>query len=515
MLRTLILSGVLILAATSAALGQDKAPIDHYLTESTIGGIRVNVDRIDIDTVQDWAKKEAYIGDEETVEAATMAARGFLGQLNSHGVKEIWGVFDLSLIAEGTIIVVTFEEGKATNENRDFVARTLSGISGELGNFQPQVKDDHVVLITEKMEAVLEQRKGESESQRELPDELMAADSHAIVAFFAPSDDQHRALAETSPATIPPFSSVNLRSLMGAVDWISISIDTMDAMKVSAEFIPVNPEETGTIKSQLSHFIKDASEAKELQIEGLDIAEKLRKIKIEKQEDRVVIVADQSNGLISSLGEVSNFALRGARGSARRSQSMNNMKQIALAMHNYHDVYKGFPPRYSTDKDGKPLLSWRVLILPFIEQQALYEQFHLDEPWDSEHNIKLAETLVQVYQSPGLGMEGKSLSHYQVATGDNMALDSTKNRGISEIRDGTSNTLLVVEVDNDHASIWTKPDDYEFDAANPTAGLRVWEDGVLAGFCDGSVRVLSTALDKKMWKLLFEINDGEIVELDR
>src|SRR5262245_11036025 len=79
----------------------------------------------------------------------------------------------------------------------------------------------------------------------------------------------------------------------------------------------------------------------------------------------------------------------------QRRASANNLKQIGLALHNYHDTYGKLPPAAICDKAGKPLLSWRVAILPFIEQNALYKQFKLDEPWDSEHNKKLAEVLVK------------------------------------------------------------------------------------------------------------------------
>ena len=68
---------------------------------------------------------------------------------------------------------------------------------------------------------------------------------------------------------------------------------------------------------------------------------------------------------------------------SKNAAGANNLKQIGLAMHNFHDSYGGFPAAYSTDKNGKPLLSWRVHILPFVEGQALYRQFKLDEPWDS------------------------------------------------------------------------------------------------------------------------------------
>ncbi len=79
---------------------------------------------------------------------------------------------------------------------------------------------------------------------------------------------------------------------------------------------------------------------------------------------------------------------------------MNNLKYIGLAMHNYLDANSHFPPAASVDKAGKPLLSWRVMILPYIDQDQLYKQFHLDEPWDSEHNKKLIDKMPQIYASP-------------------------------------------------------------------------------------------------------------------
>src|SRR6185295_12482568 len=93
-------------------------------------------------------------------------------------------------------------------------------------------------------------------------------------------------------------------------------------------------------------------------------------------------------------------AVQAAREAAQRTQSLNNLKQIGLAMQNHHSVYKAFPARAKLDNDGKPLLSWRVLVLPFIEEKALYNEFHLDEPWDSEHNKPLVEKMPKLYADP-------------------------------------------------------------------------------------------------------------------
>ena len=215
-------------------------------------------------------------------------------------------------------------------------------------------------------------------------------------------------------------------------------------------------------------------------------------------------------------------AVQAAREAARRAQSMNNMKQIGLAMHNYHDVYKALPPAYGVDKSGKPLLSWRVYILPFIEQQTLYKQFHLDEPWDSEHNRTLIERMPQVYLSPNsvagpgktiyLGNAGKD-GVFVPASGS--AQEHPRGLSFAKITDGTSNTIMVVEAGNAAAVTWTKPDDFVPRADNPLQGLiGTRPGGFLALLCDGSVRFISESIDKNTLKALFTAGGGEAVTAD-
>src|SRR5437588_6801844 len=93
-------------------------------------------------------------------------------------------------------------------------------------------------------------------------------------------------------------------------------------------------------------------------------------------------------------------AVQAAREAARRAQCTNNLKQIGLAMHNYHSSNNCFPPAFTTDRDGKPLLSWRVLLLPYLECSSLYANFHLDEPWDSPHNRPLVNQMPSVFACP-------------------------------------------------------------------------------------------------------------------
>ncbi len=217
-------------------------------------------------------------------------------------------------------------------------------------------------------------------------------------------------------------------------------------------------------------------------------------------------------------------AVQASREAARRMQSSNNLKQIGLAMHNYHDVYRGFPAAYSVDKDGKPLLSWRVQLLPYIEQQALYDQFHFDEPWNSPHNRKLIAQMPEVYRSPNSTAEPGKTVYLGVAGKDGVFVAPQGNQRdaghpigtrFQNITDGTSNTIMTVEASDQAAVIWTKPDDFEPDEENPARGLMgVRPEGFLVGFCDGSVRFISRTIDLNTLKALLSKSGGEVVQGD-
>lgn len=191
-------------------------------------------------------------------------------------------------------------------------------------------------------------------------------------------------------------------------------------------------------------------------------------------------------------------AVQAARAAARRMRSSNNLKQIGLALHNYHDSYGTFPAAYNTDGQGKPLLSWRVHILPYLGEYDLYSQFHLDEPWDSEHNRKLIERMPPVYRSPH-SQAPPGYTTYLAVTGPDAVFipprDSDfgreKARGTSfaDILDGTSHTVVVVEAGDKKAVPWTKPEDFPANTDDPADAL--WRGpanrSVHVLFADGSV----------------------------
>jgi hypothetical protein len=209
-------------------------------------------------------------------------------------------------------------------------------------------------------------------------------------------------------------------------------------------------------------------------------------------------------------------AVQKARNAAARAQSQNNLKQIGIAMHNYHDVHGTFPPAAICDKKGKKLLSWRVAILPYIEQENLYKQFKLDEPWDSEHNKKFSEVGVKTYQDPRADYAGKfNHTHYKLFVGGGSPFDSLSSKQLQQITDGTSNTLMVVAAGDPVP--WAKPDDFEFDPKQPLPDLTKPFPELLFAMCDGSVRMVRPDQVKefdKVMKLLIQADDGMPVPFD-
>jgi hypothetical protein len=213
-------------------------------------------------------------------------------------------------------------------------------------------------------------------------------------------------------------------------------------------------------------------------------------------------------------------AVQGAREAARRQQAANQIKQQLLALHNFHDTHGALPPAYTKGQGGKPLLSWRVAILPFLEQKRLYDQFHHDEAWDSEHNKRLIEHMPSVFRSPNskakpgmtnfLGIGGP---HGVLSTpGGENAKTGVR---FQEVTDGTSNTIAIVEASDDLATVWTKPEQFIPDGTDPLKGLLgMRPNGFQAGFADGSVRFIAKNIDPNVLKFLFSRDDGNAVNID-
>jgi hypothetical protein len=195
------------------------------------------------------------------------------------------------------------------------------------------------------------------------------------------------------------------------------------------------------------------------------------------------------------------------------SADAQKMRQIALGMHNYHDVHKRFPANASYSDEKKPLLSWRVLLLPYLGHDTLYRRFHLDEPWDSEHNRQLIGDMPKIYLATDrVPTKPGTTTFVRVVGADTLCTGTDAALRIRDTRDGTSNTALTVQVGEERAVEWTKPDDVPFNKQSLRKSLfSYFEDVALIGFSDGSTRVLPDSVaDETLWAI-FTRAGGETV----
>ncbi|MBL9124201.1 MAG: DUF1559 domain-containing protein [Planctomycetaceae bacterium] len=232
-----------------------------------------------------------------------------------------------------------------------------------------------------------------------------------------------------------------------------------------------------------------------------------------RQDDQLEITTDVEFAQLTDVPQ----AVDAGRTAAARQRSMNHLKQIMLAMHNLHDLKGGFPAAAIQSADGKPLLSWRVALLPLLEQEALYKQFHLDEPWDSEHNKKLLDKMPDVYRATTAPGEPQATTTSVLAlVGTHAALEPGRPRKLREITDGTSNTITVIEMKTNIP--WTKPEDLPFDPSKDLPKIEGYHPGgggtgFVAGFADGHVRFVSPNVDAELLKKLMTIDGREPVSL--
>ncbi|MFN0055831.1 MAG: DUF1559 domain-containing protein [Planctomycetales bacterium] len=217
---------------------------------------------------------------------------------------------------------------------------------------------------------------------------------------------------------------------------------------------------------------------------------------------------------------------------ARLAQSFNNLKQIGLAFHNFHDTFGRFPPAVVYGPDGKPWHSWRIFLLPYVEQAPLYNRYRWDEPWDGPNNSQLLSMMPPVYADPIHGENPDYFTHYSAVVGEGMAfgtegmkfdgmqfprLDQGGKR-IQDFTDGTSNSLIVGPVGPDRKIPWMKPEDVVVPNELPKLGAKgsfaaPYDDGkgAYGPFlrCDGSVVGIRASVGADLFRTVLTIRGGE------
>jgi prepilin-type processing-associated H-X9-DG protein len=393
------------------------------------------------------------------------------------------------------------------------IARVLSGVVPNSPLRLPASKTMRGAVVGGTPAAVARVRDAQPAARPELAAAMAAAGGGAAVrVIIMPSTTQRRAFEESLPNLPPMLGDLPITTITRDLSWATLAMALEPSPTLRASVQARDADAATKIQKVFQSALNLLVQSSQGNPATAGLARVLATLKPEARGEQITLEAD-----LEKTAELVAVPIAQAREGARRSQCTNNLKQIGLAMHNFHSVNGTFPPAYTASKDGKPLLSWRVHILPYLEQKALYDEFHLDEPWDSPHNKALIPRMPAPYACPSgsrtLAREGKT--SYLAPRGPATIFPGPQAVKLQDITDGTSNTILVVDAADALATTWTKPDDWEVAPDFKTQGLFGHHTrGTNFGFADGSVRFLKETVKAKLLQALTTRNGNEVISSD-
>jgi prepilin-type processing-associated H-X9-DG protein len=493
-------------ASSSAEEKSDPASrakaIAPLFDEQTVAVVRADLARVNVDAIA-AALLDLVPDAQQDIDHAKGKAARWIAAFTQAGGRELYGVFSLADLGTRDwlpIMVVPL------GEKADPAA---------LGRLFPrpyQVKQLSCTLVAATPDALKRLDSQKPDERPEMTAAFEAAGDAAVQVLLLPPKYSRRVIEEVMPQLPGEVGGGPSTIVTRGVRWAALAVDLPPQPALRLVIQSDDAPAAEALLGKWSDVLRLASEREEIRRLAPKSEEAIPLLTPARHGDRLVVALDAKTPGMDALATPVVKSIRQARKSTWRAQSMNNLKQIGLAMHNYHDSTKHFPAAASYDTQGRPLLSWRVHVLPYLEQEALYKQFHLDEPWDSPHNRTLIERMPEVYRSPASKLKEKDRTCYVVPVGLQTVFPGREGMQIKDIKDGASNTILAVEVDDSHAVPWTKPEDLPFDLQQPAKGLGgLYEGGFNALFGDGHVQFLALPRPAEQLRALFTPRGGERV----
>lgn len=195
-----------------------------------------------------------------------------------------------------------------------------------------------------------------------------------------------------------------------------------------------------------------------------------------------------------------------------RNRCLSNIKQILLALQNYHDANGELPPAYSVDAEGHRLHSWRALILPYMEGDHVHELIDYTRPWDAPENERARNIPRHFYLCPSSTQEDERLTTYLAVVGPEFLFNESSPRSFADVTDGAANTIAIIEVSSDKAVHWMSPKDADesFVFENGGANLETGHPATfLAGFLDGHAEAIEVDIEAKTLRAMLTIAGHE------
>jgi len=486
---------------TAASLKADA--VTPFVDEQTIFIARVALDCLSTDEAQ--RAFAAVLGgiSFEPGDEATALFRETFEKLLEAGINEVFVVAGAADLPESSVLVVL---------------PCLAGTEAAIADFlrsggMETVERIGEALVAGDREAVDRAKRKRAVDRPELLNAFEAVGDGAVQCIFMPTEE-HRCVIEAIAPRLPSWlggmpTTVVTRGALWAATCLEVTPRPTMRIVVQAQDAQA-AESFATVWATLLRWATNDL-PKSAQLTSPDLVTRLA---LKAADDRLTLTLGpgvEQIGALKTAGE----ALAGrARSAAQRSQSRQNLLTVGLALQEYRDRNAHFPSVASHGPDGRPLLSWRVNVLPFLGETDLYQQFHLDEPWNSEHNLSLIARIPRVLVPPGNSPDELSGSTpYLAPLGEGTGFAVREGLQFDAFRDGTSKTILLVEVDHAHTVVWTKPSDWDLDVDDPTRGLFRDRDGrIQVLFADGHARFLPRDISAETLRALFTRNGDEDVK---
>ena len=495
MISSLSIALLLSLSGSVASdrLAQEIAP---FLNEEVAIVVHADLESLDVDRIA-----RPILGrlvDETEVGEGSGNFTKWVTALKQAGAKDLYILVNPVDMPGPPIAIVPFGPGADAN----MIGQILCGGGKDKTRYSwPTCATIRNAVFAGTTAALDRARRAVEAPRSELKAAFAASVEGPIQVLFLPSPNQRRILDELIPILPKELGGGPGTSLTRGLLWASITLE----MKAKPTLHMVFQSKDADAAHRLIQIGTDA-----VKLMGQP---DILKAGTELVNDRIVIGLD-----LERAADLAEIPYRSAMDGSERRRCVDNLKQIGLALHNYHSTHGSFPPSASRDKQGRPLLSWRVHILPFLDQQqTLFNEFHLDEPWDSAHNKPLVAKMPTTYINPKTSrkLQKSGKTTYLVPVGKSTIFTGGAGIKINEVTDGTSNTIMAVDASDALAVEWTKPEDWTVDPeVKKDALFGHYPEGAWMLFADGSARFIKQGISLTTLNSLLTRNGREILKED-
>jgi Protein of unknown function (DUF1559) len=472
-----------------------------FLDDRSVIVAHVDLTRVDADALAARLAESAKM-DVKDLAGPKRDLADLLADLTKAGARDVYCVFSLADLPGTPFLVVPLEGGASAEKIGQRLDRLMLIEGGKSEVRGPALVHGSAATL-KRLQNIKET------PNADLARAFAAAGDTGVQVLLLPNTDTRRVLNESLPVLPPELGGGPVKTFTHGLQWAALGVDLPP--KGSLRLVIQSPDEQSAraLGTALGDLVQAIGKQKPVQDALPEFGNFVKALEFKAEGNQVTATVNEKLLLAAFHPGIVKIA-----DDMRLRPSSNNLKQLVLAMHNYHDAHGKFPAAASTDAKGKPLLSWRVQLLPSLGQEALSKEFHLDEPWDSEHNKQLVARMPAVYRCPNQQKGEPGTTTYLAPVGEQTMFPGLMPTKISDVTDGTVNTIFLVEADDAHAVVWTRPEDLKYDPEKPRAGLAGhYANGFLAAFVDGSVHFIPNRIPDVSVHGLFTRNGGEVVEI--